>query len=804
MTREGETEMSKNLSRRDFLKGSVAGAATAALVGLGIANPPKPKAPEPTPAPTADLSLPEIYTPGTYSASAKGISSDVKVTMTFDSRSITDVQIDVSGETPDIGGKIGDQMAQAILSGQTADVDAISGATITADAVKAAAADCISQASGKEVVLGEKKADTSDWLGEAPEIADSDISEILDTEVLVVGCGTGGWIAAMTAAEEGAKVLVVEKAETPTKIKEDIGAINSKLQLESFEEFPEFKIDKTEALQEIVRYGSGYVDSDLVKVWINNSGETVDWLTNILENTGHWHMSLEGSVGNQEHIERDKAYATGHSPHPTADKPDDVSLNTDMQAFVEERGGQIRCNTMLVKLELNSKGRVTGIIAKDTQDEHYIRINASKGVIVATGGYASNGDMMLALQPMTMKMKINVPMGSKSDGAGIKAILWAGGEMDPCHASMMFNRCSCLPTETAGYKTNGKWFWFGEQPFLKVNLNGKRFCNESRPYEFMLHSMYMQPNHTYCDIFDANNKKYCEQFEEVGCCRLFDFDNGAEPNRYYDVAWKDMTEGENSHLALGYLQKADTLEELAEKLNIPVDNFVASVKRYNELCYKGIDEDYGKGAHRMTPVDTPPYYGIRTGAWHLTTLDGCRINTDMQVIREDGTPIEGLWATGDVTGGFFANNYPNLFTGLACGRTMTFGRRAAKVIVNGTADEPVPVAEEEPAEPDEKPIEEPAAEVAAETAGGFADGEYEGVGGGGMGGDIKVKVTIEGGKITAITYEDAETPSIGGMVLPDLVKQAIANEGAVDSVSGATMTSQAFAAAVSDALSKAM
>ena len=87
----------------------------------------------------------------------------------------------------------------------------------------------------------------------------------------------------------------------------------------------------------------------------------------------------------------------------------------------------------------------------------------------------------------------------------------------------------------------------------------------------------------------------------------------------------------------------------------------------------------------MTPVDTAPFYGIRTGAWHLTTLDGCRINTSMQVIREDGTPIQGLWATGDCTGGFFANNYPNLFTGLACGRTMTFGRRAAKMIVNGEA-----------------------------------------------------------------------------------------------------------------------
>ncbi|MBQ6326513.1 MAG: FAD-binding protein, partial [Clostridia bacterium] len=329
-------------------------------------------------------------------------------------------------------------------------------------------------------------------------------------------------------------------------------------------------------------------------------------------------------------------------------------------------------------------GRVTGVKAV-MYDGTEVTAHATKGVILATGGYATNTDMMLALQPMTMKMKANVPIGSTADGSGIKAILWAGGEMDPCHASMMFNRCSVLPTDTAGYKTNGKWYWFGEQPFLKVNLNGKRFCNESGPYEFMLHSMYMQPHHTYCDIFDANNKQYCEQFDEVGCCRLFPFDNGALSNMPYDYVWSSMTEGENSHLEMGYLQKADTLEELAEKLNIPVDAFVETVNRYNELCAKGVDEDYGKSAHRMTPVDTAPFYGIRTCAWHLTTLDGCRINTDMQVIREDGTPIEGLWATGDVTGGFFANNYPNLFTGLACGRTMTFGRRAAKIVVNGKA-----------------------------------------------------------------------------------------------------------------------
>ena len=662
--------MAANFTRRDFLKG-MAGAAGAAAVTTMMGG-----------SMLAAAEEKGIYTPGTYSASAMGIAGDVTVTMTFDATSITDVQIDVSKETPEIGGKIGEDMAKAILDAQSADIDAVSGATVTSDAIRTAAADCISQASGKEVVLSEKKDESSDWLGEAPEIDESAITEEIDTEVLVVGCGTGGWITAMTAAEEGAKVLVVEKGEKPTGIREDIGAINSKLQLEAFKEFPEFEIDKIEALQELVRYSSGYIDSDLVKVWMDNSGEMVDWLTNLMESTGNWYMSLEGGIGDQSDPGRDKAYATGHSPHKTESCPEDVTTSSTFMDHCDELGVEWKLSTALVRLEQDDAGKVTGIIAQDQVDQHYVRINASKGVIMCTGGYATNTDMMLALQPQTMKMKVNVPIGSKADGSGIKAMLWAGGEMDPCHASMMFNRASVLPTETAGYKTNGRWFWFGEQPFLKVNLNGKRFCNESGPYEFMLHSMYMQPYHTYCDIFDSNSKAYAEQFDEVGCCRLFPFDNGALSNRDFDGCWKDMMEGENSHLETGYLQKADTIEELAEKLNIPADALAETVARYNELCEKGVDEDYGKEKHRMTPVNQAPFYGIRTAAWHLTTLDGCRINTEMQVIREDGTPIEGLYATGDCTGGFFANNYPNLFTGLACGRTMTFGRLAAKKVAH--------------------------------------------------------------------------------------------------------------------------
>ena len=680
-------EMSKKqISRRTFIKGLAAGAASVATLGVlqkveysmenadtGSANTPGFSPAGTTPAPAGNMS----YTPGTYSASAKGIASDVTVTMTFDETSITDVQIDVSGETPDIGGKIGDEMRERILAAQSCNVDGISSATITSDAVKAAAADCISQASGESVAVEAGAASGSDWLGEAPEIADADITETLDTEVLVVGCGTGGWITAMTAAEEGAKVLVVEKRETPTGIRHDIGAIGSRLQQQTIEQFPEFEIDKMEALQELVRYGSGYVDSDLIKVWINESAEMVDWLTDMFEAEGSFRMDHEGGVGNLDDPGRDKGYATGHSPNKTENAAEDATTETVFQAHCDELGVEWKLSTALVKLVQDEGGKVTGIIARDQNDNHYIKVNASKGVIMCTGGYATNTEMMQALQPMTLDMKINCPLGSTCDGSGIKAMMWAGADLDPTHASMMFNRCCCLPTETAGYKTNGKWFWFGEQPFMKVNLKGKRFCNESGPYEFMLHSMIMQPGHTYCDIFDSNSKQYAEQFDEVGCCRLFPFPNGAPSNMGFDYVWEQVT---TTFVEEGYVIKADSLEELAKGLNIPVDDFVASVNRYNEFCASGVDEDYGKERHRLTPVNQAPFYGVRVGAWHLTTLNGCRINTDMQVLDGEGEPIEGLYATGDCTGGMFATTYPNLFTGLACGRTMTFGRRAAKLV----------------------------------------------------------------------------------------------------------------------------
>ena len=255
------------ITRRDFLKGIAAGAAGMAALGalefVGVGKGSGTASVSATSGDIAEAAAAAAaekgltYTPGTYEAVAQGIASEVKVTMTFDETMITDCVIDVSGETPDIGGVVGGDMAKAILSSQSCDVDAITGATITCNAIKTAAADCISQASGVELTVTEVEA-PPEWLGEAPEIADGDIAETLDTECLVVGVGTGGWPTLMTLAEEGVKTIAIEKHENPTGIREDIGAVGSRLQAETEKTFPEMAIDKMEALQELVRYSGGY------------------------------------------------------------------------------------------------------------------------------------------------------------------------------------------------------------------------------------------------------------------------------------------------------------------------------------------------------------------------------------------------------------------------------------------------------------------------------------------------------------------------------------------------------------------
>jgi len=646
-----------NISRRSFIKGALAG--TASLAAMGLAG-------------VSALAEDAIYTPGTYVGTAEGIGK-VTVTMTFSETAITDVVLDVSNETPSLGGapETREALISAILAAQSSEIDGVSGASITSTAVMKAAKKCIQQAKGEipvEVIDSAAEEKSGDWLGSAPVVNESDIVATYETDILVIGCGTGGMFTLASAAEEGAKVIGIDRFATGVGIRDDLGAIDSRYQKEWGT-----KIDKFEYITMATQYAAGRVNQRLIKKWAENSGSVIDWYGDRLADRGVelWHES-----GDSVDESRYEHFPTGHSPRWTgSDDGTGAVLNGNkvLYDYATSLGAEIHYNTKMIKLDQDETGAVTGCIATNP-DGDLVRYKAAKGTIVCTGGYSLNLDMLEALQPWT----VSITGGNFSEpgawGDGIKACLWAGARMDETQASMLFDRSALRIDQAPGREQLEKneygFFWMGSQPWLKVNKDGERFINESGTYENVLHANEYNKGHAHYCLFDANWMNYATQFKMHGCSRLYPFENGADPN----IPWQAIAGGMLPGLIeAGYVQQADTIEELAAKLEIPAEAMKATVDRYNELAYAGNDEDFGKEPFRLSPVDTAPFYGAKTSGSILCTLNGIQINTDFNAIGQDGNPIPGLYVNGNDSGCYFAATYPNLSTGMACGRTVTFG-----------------------------------------------------------------------------------------------------------------------------------
>ncbi|MCD7819173.1 MAG: FAD-binding protein [Lachnospiraceae bacterium] len=655
----------RDITRRDFLKGALAGTASLAATSvLGVSTG------------QITASAAGTYTPGTYSSKVSGI-GDIIVTLTFDEESITDVVLDLSNETASIGQAAEEELKAAILAAQSSEIDAVSGATVTSSAVAKGVANCIAQAKGEidiEVISDEEATEDDDWLGTEPEIADSEITAEYDTEILVIGCGTGGMFAIAAAAEEGAKVIGIDRFTTGVGIRDDLGAINSRYQQEWGTE-----IDKFDYITMATQYAAGHINQDLVRLFCEESGDTINWYGDRLEERGVelWHES-----GDSEDEARYHHFATGHSPRWTGSDDgngNELDGNMVLYDYAVGLGAQFDYETTMVKL-VKEDDRVTGCIATNANGD-YVKYNASKGVIVCTGGYSLNYSMMEALQPWNLNI---IGMNGSEPGAwgdGIKACLWAGAKMDETHSMMMFDRCALRPDQETGEETtqsgDSGFFWMGSQPFLKVNADGKRFFNESGTYEGILHADEYQKGHCHYTLFDSNWTTYVQQFKMHGCSRLYPFENGADPNISYTVIENGMLPG---LIESGFVMQADTIEELAEQLGLPPEELAATVEHYNEMAYAGEDTDFGKEAFRLTPVDTAPFYGAKNTGYVLCTMDGIQIDTNMNAIDTDGNPISGLYVVGNDSGSYFANTYPNLSTGMACGRTVTFARHVGKYL----------------------------------------------------------------------------------------------------------------------------
>ena len=670
------------ISRKGFLKIAAAAAMSGVTAGaLAACNAAKDSA-----AASSAVSAPAgSYIPGTYEGTAEGISSTVKVTMTFSDSAVTDVVVDTSGETASYGAAAADQLKEQLLSSANGEIDGVSGSTITSDAVMKAAKSCFAQAKGEANVSSVQlpTGDETDWLGKEPDIDEAAITETIDTDIVIVGAGNGGMFAAAYAAANGLNFRIIEQNSAVQDTRHWYGAIDSAAAKEAG--VP--ATDKAKLLSEISRYASGKCDQRVVKTWINESAAMHDFMRGILEDQFGWTCEFTSGAEaawpaeNAEH-NTDYLYPVQEHNYRQSESESGLQRNEALQQYIEELGYSIDFKTSLAKLEKDADGRITGIIAQSTEDDHFIRYNANQGVLLACGGFPGNPYMMEQLDPLGTSVTTACSYSPSDKGYGIRAAVWAGANLDKEAAPMLFDRGIVAPGVDAGYVESensfgGKAFPGeikqynpGTQPFLKVNRNGERFANESSPYNDIVYAAAHQPGRVYAQICDANILEDAKRFHTIGC-------SAQTRNAGAEYIQKQMDSAEEK----GCFFKADTIEELADKLGFTgeaKDTFLATVDRYNELYDQQNDEDFGKPAYRLSAIRKAPFYGCWLGASLLCTEQGIAINEKGQALDNDNKPMPGLYVTGDMSGSFFANNYPCLMAGVAMGRTLTFAMKAIK------------------------------------------------------------------------------------------------------------------------------
>ena len=675
--KEKESVPMNKISRKGFLKIAAAAAMSGVTAGaLAACN----SASSSTASGAAGQ-----YIPGTYEGTAEGISSTVKVTMTFSDSAVTDVVVDTSGETASFGAAAADELREQLMAAGSAEIDGVSGSTITSDAVMKAAKSCYAQAKGEAVVSSVQlpTGDENDWLGKEPDIDETAITETVDTDILIVGAGNGGMFAAAYAAANGLNFRVIEQNANVQDTRHWYGAVDSAAAKEAGEP----ATDKAKLLSEISRYASGKCDQRVVKTWINESAAMHDFMRSILEDKYGWVCDFtSGSEAawpteNAEH-NTDYLYPVQEHNYMASERESGLARNELLLQYIQELGYDVDFKTSLAKLEKNSDGRITGIIAQSTEDDHFIRYNANKGVLLACGGFPGNPYMMEQLDPLGTSVTTACSYSPADKGYGIRAAVWAGANLDKEAAPMLFDRGVVAPGVDGGYVDSDSAFGGkafpgkirqynpGTQPFLKVNRNGERFANESCPYNDIVYAAAHQPGRVYAQICDANILEDAKRFHTIGCSAQTR--NGGE--KYIQGKMDEAIEA-------GALFKCDTLDELADKMGFTgaaKDTFLATVERYNELYDKQNDEDFGKPAYRLSAIRTAPFYGCWLGASLLTTEQGIAINEKGQALDNNNQPMEGLYITGDMSGSFFANNYPCLMAGVAMGRTLTFAMKAVK------------------------------------------------------------------------------------------------------------------------------
>lgn len=482
----------------------------------------------------------------------------------------------------------------------------------------------------------------------------TNIAETHDYDVVVVGAGASGCPAALRAADCGASVAVLQKSGTAVSQ----GNSGSAIDLKNSDPAG------VEALVSKLLVDNQYrCKRYFLDLWAKKGDEAVPYVIDAAQKGG---MSADNAFdqGNlqQKAILKVNGYAMSYITSFFGPKP--LNTGDGMKAvatYAAQKGVEFYYSTPAQQLVQDANGKVTGVIGMD-KDGNYIQLNARNGVILACGDYQNNQEMRDYYVP---DLKYFEPKQDMKTGDGHLMGVWAGGVLEPIGHTKMLHDFDAGPASMCDY------------PFLNVDENAKRFCDETVAMS-LLNNFLKQEDKTgwYTQIFDSDYMTFAADWK-FG--KLVD-PSGLE-NYMPDVSG-DKT-GVFPELIRTF--KADTIEELAGKLEIDATQLKKTIDNYNAMCTAGADTEFGKSATYMHPVVTAPFYGIHRHIRISACCSGLSVNEDFNVLDGEDNPIEGLYAVGINAGYFYSGvDYPLTVFGLNLGHCYTFGYLVGESLATGT------------------------------------------------------------------------------------------------------------------------
>ena len=593
---------------------------------------------------------------GSFTGTAKGM-GDVSVTLTLTDNVITDCTAKGDEETPGIGSVVIEQFPGEVVEGNTINLDSISGATITSNAFVEAA----------KAALTEAGLNPDDYMAKADKTANGETVSY-DADVVVIGAGGAGMTAAMTAADAGQKVVILESqamvGRNPARATGGMNAAKTVYQDENefdqaagvektlataaekyadnetitalaktvseqwaaYQANPTGYFDSVELMElDTMVGGKGINDPELVKTLCEGTADAIDWLD---ENgiTLHNVSSFGGASVKRIH-------------RPVNEEGKVVSVGAYMipllQENCEKRGIDIVLNTTVDTILTDANGAAVGVSGTD-KDGNTVVVNA-KSVILATGGFGANLDMVTQYKPELAGFMTTNAAGAQGQGIEMATAIGAGTvDMDQIqiHPTVEANTAALI---TEGLRGDGA---------ILVNANGERFI------------------------------------DEVGTRDVVSAAEIAQPGSYswliVDQAMADASSVIQGYIKKGYTKTGATYEELAKELDVDPAAFANTMETWNSYVEAKNDPDFGRTSF-ANPLNNGPYYAIKVTAGVHHTMGGVTINSATEVLKEDGTVIPGLFAAGEVTGGVHG---ANRLGGTAVADFVVFGRIAGESAAN--------------------------------------------------------------------------------------------------------------------------